>query len=268
MAQRAGEIRVGIGGWNYGPWRQTFYPPHITKLGELEYASRQVTSIEINGTFYGLQKPAVYAHWHDATPEGFVFSVKAPRYIVQRKDLASAGTALERFLGSGLTELKAKLGPVLWQLTDTKIFNANEIDAFLKLLPATVGDLRLRHALEVRHESFLNQEFLQIARGHQVAVVYEHDAKHPGLADLTSNFVYARLRQSAASCPTGYPLDELKNWAKRAQMWAEGKEPTDVPRVGAEHTGAAQAREVFIYFINGAKERAPSAATKLISLLD
>jgi len=267
MAAPTGKIRVGIGGWTYEPWRQTFYPPEIAQSRELEYASRQVTSIEINGTFYGLQKPAVFAKWRDAAPEGFVFSVKAPRFIVQRKNLASAGPALERFMASGITELKTKLGPILWQLADTKSFDAQEISSFLALLPSTAGRKPLRHALEIRHSSFLNREFLQIARRHKVAVVYEDDAVHAGMADLTSTFVYARLRRSAASYATGYSLPALKLWARRAQSWAQGREPKDLPQVVPPTQSAGPPREVFIYFINGAKERAPAAARKLISLL-
>jgi uncharacterized protein YecE (DUF72 family) len=264
-------IRVGIGGWNYEPWRQTFYPAGTTQSRELAYASRHVTAIEINGTFYRLQKPEVFAKWHDSTPDSFIFSIKAPRFIVQRKDLASAADAMERFLASGITELKAKLGPVLWQLADTKAFDPKEIDGFLALLPAAAGALPLRHALEVRHASFLNREFLEIARQHGVAVVYEDDATHPGIADLTSTFVYARLRRSVASCATGYPLAALKQWAARAQLWASGEEPTDLPSVAGAarpRRTAGPSRQVFIYFINGAKERAPAAAQKLISLLD
>jgi uncharacterized protein YecE (DUF72 family) len=261
-------IRVGIGGWNYEPWRQTFYPAGTTQSRELAYASRHVTAIEVNGTFYRLQKPDVFAKWHDSTPETFMFSLKAPRFIVQRKDLLSAGGAMERFFASGITELKAKLGPILWQLADTKEFDPKEIDGFLALLPATAGSLPLRHSLEVRHASFLNREFLEIARKHGVAIVYEDDATHPGFADLTSTFVYARLRRSVASCTTGYPLAALKQWAVRARLWAGGKEPTDLPRVAAMRGTAGPSRQVFIYFINGAKERAPAAAQKLISLLD
>jgi uncharacterized protein YecE (DUF72 family) len=260
-------IRVGIGGWNYEPWRKTFYPAEIAQSRELEYASRHVTSIEINGTFYRLQKPEVFARWHDSTPESFIFSIKAPRSIVQRENLASAGTAMERFLSSGIIELKSKLGPILWQLAETKAFEPAEIDSFLSLLPASADALPLRHALEVRHTSFLNREFLDIARQHGVAVVYEDDATHPEFADLTSAFVYARLRRSAASCATGYSLASLKQWALRAQTWAGGKEPADLPRIAPRQRAAAQPRQVFIYFINGAKERAPAAAQRLISML-
>jgi uncharacterized protein YecE (DUF72 family) len=267
VATRNGEIRIGIGGWSYEPWRKTFYPADITQTRELEYASRQVTAIEINGTFYRLQKPPVFAKWHDSTPESFLFSIKAPRFIVQRKDLTSAGSAIERFLSSGITELKSKLGPILWQLADTKVFDPKEIDDFLAFLPATAGALTLRHALEVRHASFLNREFLDIARKRDVAVVYEDDATHPGLADLTSTFVYARLRRCSASCATGYSLAALKQWSQHAQLWASGKEPADLPRMTAAPKTASPPRDVFIYFINGAKERAPAAAQKLISLL-
>jgi uncharacterized protein YecE (DUF72 family) len=267
MKTREGSIRVGIGGWTYEPWRKSFYPAGVAQSRELDYASRQVTAIEINGTFYGLQKPAVFAKWHDATPDGFMFSVKAPRFIVQRNELASAGSAIERFLASGIAELKSKLGPILWQLADTKPFDPADIAGFLALLPPTIGKLPLRHALEPRHESFLNKEFLAMALRHGVAVVYEDDTVHPGIANLTASFVYARLRRSAASCATGYTLPALKQWAVRAQAWAQGREPTDLPRVEPKPGAAGQPRDVFIYFINGAKERAPAAAQKLISLL-
>jgi uncharacterized protein YecE (DUF72 family) len=267
MPTHAGNIRVGIGGWNYEPWRKTFYPPGIVQSRELDYASRQVTSIEVNGTFYRLQKPEVFAKWHDATPDAFMFSIKAPRFLVQRNDLTTVGTALERFIASGITELKSKLGPILWQLSETKLFDAKELDAFLSSLPAVADKLPLRHALEVRHASFMNREFLEIARKRQVAVVYEDDATHPAFADLTSTFVYARLRRSAASVATGYSLAALKQWSSRAKTWAQGNEPTDLPRVAPKPKAAVQPRDVFIYFINGAKERAPAAAQKLLSIL-
>jgi len=264
-AQR-GHIRVGIGGWNYAPWRDTFYPAGTPKSRELDYASRHVTSIEVNGTFYRLQTPAVFRKWHDATPDDFLFTIKAPRFIVQRKDLSTAGTAVERFVSSGITELATKLGPILWQLSSTKRFNAGELDAFLGLLPAAAGNTALRHALEVRDPSFMNPEFLGLARQHGVAVVFEDDANYPACADLTANFVYARLRRSVASVKTGYSLDALKRWARRAQRWAEGQEPRDLPRIAGK-TKEVTARDVFIFFINGAKERAPGAAQKLLALI-
>jgi uncharacterized protein YecE (DUF72 family) len=262
-----GRIRIGIGGWNYEPWRKTFYPPGTAQTRELEYASQRVTSIEINGTFYRLQRPEVFGKWHDATPKEFMFSVKAPRFVVQRKDLSSAGPAVERFLASGIDELKSKLGPILWQLSPTKKFDAQELDRFLDLLPSKVNKLSLRHAIEVRHASFLNREFLDVVRRHRVAVVYEDDTAYPGCADLTSSFVYARLRRSAASIATGYSLAALKQWSRRAETWARGGDPTGLPRIAPKPKTAGAPREVFIYFINGAKERAPAAAQKLISML-
>ena len=268
-----GSVRVGMGGWNYAPWRRTFYPAGTVQARELEYASRQVTAIEINATFYRLQTAETFAKWHDATPKGFMFSVKAPRFVVQRRELAGAGAALERFLSSGIAELKAKLGPILWQLPATQVFDPRDLDAFLTLLPARIGRRPLRHALEVRHASYVNREFLAIARRHDVAVVYEDDATHPGFADLTSTFVYARLRRCRPSVATGYPLADLKRWSRRAHAWSEGREPADLPRVEKKAAGrsggkrAAVPRDVFIYFINGAKERAPAAAQKLLALL-
>lgn len=272
-------IRVGIGGWSYEPWRTTFYPPGTAQARELEYASRRLTSIEVNGTFYRLQSPSTFRKWHDATPEDFVFAVKAPRFIVQRKDLAGAGTAVARFLDSGITELGPKLGPILWQLSPTKRFRAAEIDAFLSLLPPALGRVPLRHALEVRDASFLCGSFLEIARRHGVAVVLVDDPAYPACADVTADFVYARLRRCAASVRTGYSPAALKRWAARTETWARGKHPADLPRISpktgispkagisANARAAAPARDVFLYFINGAKERAPAAAQKLISLL-
>jgi len=262
-----GSIRVGIGGWSYAPWRQTFYPKGTAQHRELEYASRHVTTIEINSTFYRLQKPAVFAKWRDSTPEDFLFSIKAPRFIVQRSDLSTAGAALERFMSSGITELQSKLGPILWQLAATKQFDAEELDLFLTLLPRTAGKLTLRHALEVRHPSFMNGEFLAIARKHRVAVVVEDDAAHPSCADVTSTFVYARLRQCVASIETGYDVTSLKQWGRRATSWKKGKAPADLPLIAPKRKEVDPARDVFIYFINGAKERAPGGAQRLLSIL-
>lgn len=239
----------------------------MSKAQELVYASRHVTAIEINSTFYRLQKPAVFAKWHDATPASFMFCVKAPRFIVQRSDLTTAGSGVERFIQSGIAELKSKLGPLLWQLAPAKSFNADEIRGFLSLLPAAAGKVPLRHAIEVRHASFLDPAFLAIARRHNVAVVLADGAAHPAIADLTSTFVYARLRRSAAGCATGYTLPALKQWCQHAQVWAQGGAPEDLTLVDPAHKAAGSPRDVFIFFINGAKERAPAAAQKLISLL-
>lgn len=264
MAQ-SGRIRVGIGGWTYEPWRETFYPHDLAKKAELHYASRQVTAIEINGTFYRLQTPATFAKWRDETPDDFVFSIKAPRYIVTRRNLAEAADSIQKFVDSGVAELGSKLGPIMWQLPPTKAFDAAELRSFLTALPPLAGSQRLRHALEVRHESFRCSEFLELAREANVATVFTHDPDYPQLADVTGDFVYARLRQAVASEPTGYSLEELNTWADRARVWASGEIPTDLSCLGAEPQRAP--RDVFVYFINGAKERAPTAARQLIALL-
>lgn len=257
-------IRVGIGGWSYEPWRETFYPRDVAKKDELEYASRQVTAIEINSTFYRLQKPEVFAKWRDATPPDFVFSVKAPRFIAQRKVLAEAGPHIARFLDSGITELGNKLGPILWQLEPRHAFDADDMRAFMQLLPPGTKGVRLRHALEVRHESFADPEFLRIARDSNVTVVLEDDATYPGFADATGDFIYARLRRSVSAEPTGYPKSQLEAWARRARDWTNGTEPGDLPRVELPPAFGAAPRDVFVYFINGAKERAPGAAVALL----
>jgi uncharacterized protein YecE (DUF72 family) len=264
---QTGCVRVGIGGWDYDPWRETFYPPGLARRSQLDYASRQFTSIEVNSTFYRLQKPETFVKWRESTPKDFMFSLKAPRFIVQRSNLATAQAAVDRFISSGIEELKSKLGPIVWQLAPTKHFDGKELDAFVALLPATAGEVPLRHAIEARHASFMTAEFLDILREHHVAVVYEDDATYPGAADLTSTFVYARLRRSAASVATGYSQDALKRWSRRARTWANGGEPADLPRIAPKATKPALPRDVFIYFIAGAKERNPSAARKLISIL-
>lgn len=241
-------IRVGIGGWNFEPWRGLFYPKGLPQAKELAHASRAVTSIEINSTFYRTQSPASFKKWAAETPEDFAFAVKAPRAAVMRGDLAGAGPAIERFLGSGLTELGSKLGPLFWQLAPTKKFDAQDMRAFLDLLPAKAGKLTLRHAIEVRHQSFVCDEFIALAKARNVAVVHVESEKHPVFAEPTADFCYARLQLSQPEEPTGYPKKALKAWAKTAHEW--------------EKRG-----DVFIYFISGAKERNPAAAQALIELL-
>ena len=263
----SGRIHVGIGGWSYEPWRKTFYPPQTPKKLELEYASRRLTAIEINSTFYRLQTPAVFGKWHDQTPENFVFSVKAPRHIVNRKVLCESGEAIERFIESGLAALGAKLGPILWQLAPGKRFEPRDLEGFLRLLPSSVQSLPLRHALEVRHDSFMNADFLALVRHHHVAMVFADSERYPRYADLTSDFVYARLMRCAASVVTGYSTRALAAWAKRARIWSQGADPEDLPRLEKSAPRPAQ-RDVFVFIINGAKERAPAAACHLLSRLD
>lgn len=239
---------MGVGGWNFAPWRGTFYPEGLTQAQELHFASRELTSIEINSTFYGLQKPATFQKWHDETPDGFVFSVKAPRFVTNRGDLATGGPSLERFLQSGLLKLGDKLGAINWQLAPTKHFDAAEIDAFLSLLPRKLGGRPLRHAIEARHESFEDEEFFELARKHAVAVVEAGDSEHPRLQTRSASFSYLRVMGAKASAPNGYTPAALKRWQEYAKKLA---------RHG----------DVFFYFISGAKQRNPLAARALIATL-
>ena len=262
----AARIRVGVGGWVFAPWRDNFYPPGLAHAHELSYLSARVSAIEINATFYRNQSPASFAKWRDATPDDFVFAVKATRYATNRRVLGEAGESIERFLASGLAELGAKLGPIVWQLAPTKVFEPTDIAAFLQLLPARLGTLRLRHAIEVRHSSFRSAEFVALARRHGVATVFADTDEYPSFADLSADFVYARLMRCESSCPTGYAADAIAAWAERARTWRAGGDPTDLERVAPPMPHAVP-RDVFLFFISGAKERAPSAAVALLAEL-
>jgi uncharacterized protein YecE (DUF72 family) len=262
-----GRVRVGVGGWVYEPWRDNFYPPGLAHAKELAYLSERVTAIEINATFYRNQTPASFARWRDATPDDFVFSVKATRYATNRRVLAEAGESIERFLASGLAELGTKLGPIVWQLAPTKSFDPVDIGAFLGLLPDRLGALRLRHALEVRHPSFRCADFIELARRHAVATVFADSDEYPSFADASGDFVYCRLMRSESSIPSGYPTEAIAAWAQRARTWSEGREPDGVPRVGPPRAVDAP-RDVFLFFISGAKERAPAAAVALRERLE
>jgi len=239
-------IRAGIGGWTFEPWRGAFYPPKLPYAQELAFASRAVTTIEINGTFYRTQKPDTFRKWAEETPDGFVFSVKAPRYAVNKRVLAEAGSSIERFAESGLDQLGDKLGPILWQFAPTKKFDAADFSAFLALLPRDAKGTRLRHALEVRHASFKTPEFIELAAKAGAAIVVADSEDYPLIEEQTADFSYARLMKSRPEVETGYKADELAAWRKRAEGWAEG------------------GRDVFVYFISGAKERAPAAAAAFL----
>lgn len=261
-------IRVGIGGWTYAPWRGVFYPKGLRQLAELNFASRQVTAIEINGTFYRTPSVANFRHWAAETPDNFVFAVKGPRYVSQRRVLAEAGPSVQRFFDSGVLELGAKLGPVLWRLPPTKKFVAEDLAAFLALLPRVIDGRRIRHVLEVRHESFLSAAFVDLMRGAQVPIVFADTDQYPSISDVTGEFVYARLMRSVASEPTGYGPEAIETCAAWAKTWARGGEPVDLPRVTAADDGQAHMRDCFIFFISGAKVRAPAAAVALVKRLN
>jgi uncharacterized protein YecE (DUF72 family) len=241
-------IRVGIGGWNYEPWRETFYPKNLSAAKELEYAASKLTAIEINATFYRTQSAASFKKWAAATPDDFMFSVKAPRAAVQRKDLREAKESIEWFFNSGVSELGAKLGPVFWQMAPYKKFDAAEMTAYFDMLPERLKTLPLRHAIEVRHASFACDEFMALARARNIAVVTVESEKHPLIVDPTADFAYARLELTQADEPTGYPKAALKKWLKTARDW--------------EKSG-----DVYLYFISGAKERNPAAAMAMLELL-
>jgi uncharacterized protein YecE (DUF72 family) len=248
MSER-GQIRVGIGGWVFPPWRGTFYPKEVRQADELAYASRHLTAIEINGTFYRLQTPASYKRWHDETPDDFVFSLKGSRFITHRNDLATAAPFMERFFDSGMAELGPKLGPILWQFMPSLQFDAGNVAAFLDALPKRLGNRTLRHVLEVRNESFTHPDFARLMERHGAAIAQVEDPKVPLIEAVTADFVYARLRQCQADEPTGYPPAALAAIADRFQAHAK------------------EGRDCFVYFINGAKIRAPHAAMALIKKL-
>jgi len=263
----AAGVRVGIGGWTFAPWRGTFYPPGLVQRRELEYASRHVTAIEVNGTYYGAQKPATYANWRTQTPDGFVFSLKAPRYATDRARLAEAGRTIDGFVHGGLAELGDRLGPINWQFPPHKRFEPDDFEAFLALLPRELDGVALRHVLEVRHASFACADYLALARRYGMASVFTDSPKYPSFADPSGRFVYARLMRSEAAEPGGYAPAALDAWAARARRWAAGSEPDDLPRIAAAAAATAAPREVFVFFINGAKVRAPHAAMGLIERL-
>jgi uncharacterized protein YecE (DUF72 family) len=266
LPQRA-SIRVGIGGWTFAPWRAAFYPPGLPQRRELEFASRHLTSIEINGTYYGSQKPQSFARWHDETPAGFVFSLKAPRFTTNRRVLAEAGPSIERFLSSGVLLLKEKLGPINWQFLPTKQYDPADFEAFLKLLPGKLGGQRLRHVVEVRHPSFVRPDFVALLRAYGVAVVVADHATYPRINDPTAPFIYARLQCASQREPAGYSAKALARWAERARQWSEGKVPADLALIAPPERKPPRARDVFITMINGFKPKAPAAAMALIKRL-
>jgi uncharacterized protein YecE (DUF72 family) len=245
----SGKIYVGVGGWTFEPWRGVFYPKGLTQKRELQYASANLTSIEINGTYYSSFKPENWAKWRAETPAGFVFSVKASRFCTNRKELAAAGESVERFIGQGMNELGDRLGPINWQFMGTKKLDLADFEGFLKLLPREVGGLPLRHALEVRNAGFKDSRFYDLARRYNAAIIYaDSNGEFPEIDEPTADFTYARLMGTKEDVETGYTKAQLDGWAKRAKDWAKRG-------------------DVFLYMISGAKVRAPAAAMALIERL-
>lgn len=263
MSKSQGAIHIGIGGWTFEPWRGTFYPDKLPQKRELEYAASKLTSIEINGTYYGSQKPESFARWYDETPGGFIFALKGSRFTTNRRVLAEAGESIERFMSSGVLELKDKLGPISWQFMPTKKFDPADFEAFLKLLPKSVEGHKIRHAVEVRHESFRVPEFVDMAREHGVAIVMAGDSEFPQIADVTAPFVYARIMGTEEKEKLGYSKKALDTWAACAKDWAAGKLPAGLEAV-TKQKADGKSRDVFLYVISGHKEHNPAAAMALI----
>jgi len=285
--QTGGDVRIGISGWRYPPWRGVFYPPDLPQRRELEYASRQLRTIEINGSFYSLQTPESYQAWYEETPADFLFSVKGGRYITHMRRLRDAATPLANFFASGVANLREKLGPFLWQLPPTLRYDAAQLDAFLALLPRDTDAAaalarrrdarmtgrarlafgpprRLRHALEVRHASFVDPSFIALLRRHQVAfVVADTAGRWPEYEDVTADFVYIRLHGAEQLYVSGYTEPELDRFAARIKCWTTGTEPSDARRISPVRAPASRAREVVCYFDNTDKIEAPRNAMHL-----
>jgi len=259
-----GRVRIGVGGWTFEPWRGVFYPKGVKQKDELAYASRRLTAIEINGTYYSTFKPDSWKKWRDETPDGFVFTVKGSRFTTNRRELAGAGESLERFFAQGLTELGDRLGPIFWQLPHTKKFEPADLDGFLSLLPKRLDGRPLRHALEPRHDSFCTPAYPALLRRHGVANVYARHHTYPEIADVTADFVYARLQTGEDTVETAYAPAELDAWAERLTTWAGGGAPEGLPIVDPQHTPAKAPRDVFAFIIHEGKVRAPAGAMALI----
>ena len=265
MTRKTG-IFIGIGGWTFEPWRGTFYPKGLTHAKELAYASERLTSIEVNGTFYRTQSPQTYRKWAAEVPDGFVFSLKGSRFVTNRRVLKEAGDSIKRFLDSGVTELGSKLGPLLWQFAPFKKFDEADFGGFLELLPDKFDGHRIRHVVEVRHDSFLTPNFIALLRKFSMPVVFTDHAEYPSIADVTGDFIYARLQQGKDMIPTAYPPKALDAWTGRLREWAKGGEPGDLPRLGPA-AKKSKPRDVYGYVIHEGKVRAPAAAMALIERL-
>ena len=261
-----GAIRIGIGGWDFDPWRGSFYPAGLARAKQLQHLGTRLNATEVNATYYSSMSPATFAKWEGSVPDGFTFALKASRYCTNRKNLGEAAESIGKFCAQGFTELGDKLGPILWQLAPTKKFDADEISGFLSLLPTSRDGIPLRHALEVRHESFRCKEFVALARASQVAIVIADHETYPEIADLTADFVYARLQQAKEAEPAGYPPVALDRWAEVVRGWAGGRSPDGLDYV-SDATAPETPRQVFTFFISGDKVRNPAAAEALTARL-
>jgi uncharacterized protein YecE (DUF72 family) len=260
----AGTLRAGIGGWTFEPWRGVFYPAGLKQADELAYAASKLTAIEINGTYYSNFKPDSWAKWRAATPDGFKFAVKASRFCTNRKILGEMGESMGKFLGQGLTELGDRLGPILWQFANTKKFDPDDFEGFLKLLPATQGGLPLAHVLEVRHASFIDPAFVALARKYGATVCLADHSSYPMIPDVTGDIVYARLQTGSDDVETAYKPADLDLWTARLKVYAEGGAPADLPAVDPARPAARTPRDVYAFVIHEGKVRAPAAAMAII----
>lgn len=260
-----GTIRVGVGGWDYDPWRENFYPPKLPKARQLEHMAGRLTAVEINATYYKLQKPELFERWAKAVPDGFRFAIKGSRFCSNRKALRDAGESVERFFGQGLAELGDRLGPVLWQFMATKKFEPDDFRAFLALLPRRVEGVPIRHVVEPRHESFRDPAFVAMARAARVGIAFADSDDFPCFADLSGDVAYARLQRSRGDVATGYPLDEIDRWAEVARGWARGESPEGF--ACSSKPAEPGPRETYVFFISGEKARNPAAAEAMIERL-
>ena len=282
----SGYIRIGISGWRYKGWRGTFYPLELAQRRELEFASERLNSIELNGSFYSLQRPSSFQRWYAETPDDFVFSIKGTRFITHMRRLLQVETPLANFFAQGLLRLKDKLGPILWQFPANFKFEPDRLDAFFSILPrshkeaarlarrhderldgrswfAVREDRPLRHAIEIRNDTFVCEEFIALLRKHNVALVVADTVEWPLLMDVTADFVYCRLHGSEVLYASGYDRDAIDRWANRVVQWAQGREVEDGNKASATPGPAAQSRDVYVYFDNDAKVRAPFDAMQL-----
>jgi uncharacterized protein YecE (DUF72 family) len=280
------DIRIGISGWRYRGWRGDFYPPGLAQRRELEFASTRLNSIELNGSFYSLQRPESFARWYDETPPGFVFSVKGPRFVTHMRRLQQVESPLANFFAQGLLRLKEKLGPILWQLPPNFKWDPPRFASFFSILPRThrqaaklakrhehrldgrtwfrvLQDRPLRHAIEIRNESFATEEFIALLRKHDMGLVVADTVEWPLLMDLTSDFVYCRLHGSEQLYASGYDREAIDAWARRVVHWAQGGEAEDGRKASLTNGPAAHSRDVYVYFDNDAKVRAPFDAQEL-----